>query len=424
MTLTQTFIGSFLEIFSICYFMSIFNEKYKESLLKLIIITLIVALITTATDLIYIPIGYLINYITLILLLVFVLHMNLFHVLFEFLFGLAAIAIVQLFLLFITNFFTEPDNLIFPIRVLHLLIILGLYIVLGNSKKIHLLVRPFYEKYLEIIYLVAGNLFLFMIVQLYLWDSSNHEVFLESIGVLTVFVLLWCSINGYLFIKLIDSQRKNRLLDVHKQYFDMTENLLHNLYAEKHEFKRHLQTIDGMTYTESSEEAVNDIQEYIRGIEKENIKRPASVISFNTGDHVVNGLLYTKFNEAKQNDIHFYYVPSGSLAKFQCEKFELIEIIGNLIDNAFDYVKNLDTADRKVVLKIEPYEEKNCIEVANTFIQDETTDLSSMTKKGYSTKEGGKRGYGLYNVKRIASKYSGSLTIYTQDTQLIVQVLL
>lgn len=424
MTLTQTFIGSFLEVFSLCYFMSIFNEKYKESLVKLIIITFIVALITTATDVIYIPVGYIINYVSLILLLVLILHLNLFSVLFEFLFGLAALAIFQLFLLFVTSFFTEPDHLIFPIRVLHLVIMMILSIAIGNSKKIHMLVRPFYEKYMEIIYLVAGNLFLFMIVQLYLWDSSNHEIFLESIGVLTVFVLLWCCINGYLFLKLIDNQRKNKLIEVHKQYFDMTENLLHNLYAEKHEFKRHLQTIEGMTYIESSTDAVNDIQEYILGIEKENNRKAASAISFNTGDSVINGLLYTKFNEAKQNDINFFYVPSGTLPKFSCEKFELIEIIGNLMDNAFEYVKNLEPEERKVVLKIEPFEDKSCIQVSNTFIADENTNLSAMTKKGYSTKEGEKRGYGLYNVKRIALKYNGSLNIFTQESQLVVQVLL
>lgn len=424
MTLTQTFIGSFIEMLTLCFIMNIFNDNYTSSKPRLLFACLVVGAITTATDIFFIPIGYIINYISLILLLSILMRVNLFSVFFEFLFSLASLAIFQIFLVFLTSPFIKTEELSFPIRLLHLVIILATCIYVGRNKKTHLRVRPFYQKYNEIIYLVAGNLFLFIIILVYLWDS-NEKIFLQTVSVIVAFIILWCCINGYLLKKLVDGNKQKKLIEIHEQYIDMTENLLHGLYAEKHEFNRHLQTIEGMTHiTEIPEDLVKNIQNYITSIEKERKINQTSVKPFNTGDSVINGLLYAKCNEAIQNDIHFFYVPSGKLPDFKCEKFELIEIMGNMIDNAFEYVKDLKPEERKVILKMQPQGGKNCIEVRNTFYQKQNEDLASMSKKGYSTKQGEKRGYGLYNVKRIAAKYDGTLNIYSQDTQLAVQVLL
>jgi len=423
MTLTQDFIGSFLEMLSICFFMGLFNDTYLSSKPKILIICFIVASVTTLTDdLLVLPVGYLINYVTCIVLLSVLYKLNFFNVFFEFIFTMAAVCIIQIILLFITSFFTGTENLSFPIRMLHVIIALTACILIGNSEKLKLLIRPFYTKYKDIIYLIAGNLFIFIIIQLYLWDS-NHKIFLEAVGVITSFLILWCCINIYLVRKLVENHKQIKLIKIHEQYMEMTENLLNSLYAEKHEFKRHLQTISGMAYTASPDEAIKSIENYIESIEKDKQGRQSETISYKTGDSVISGLMYSKANEAIQNDIGFYYVPAGTFPEFPCEKYELVELIGNLIDNAFEYVKKLDPEERKVFIKIEPRDDKKCIEVSNTFYQKENEAMPLMSKKGYLTKTGERRGYGLYNVRRIVSKYNGIFNIFSQDCQLIIQIL-
>lgn len=422
MNLVETFVCSFIEVFSLCFLLNLFNSKYLQRPINVILIALTTAALTSATDALLIPVGYLINYLTFMILLSVIFKIKLFNIFFEFLLSGSFYSIIQLIFLFVTNEVGVLNSLSITDRIIHLTLTIIICITLGTNRKIQLKVRHVYLKYIEQIYLVAGNIFIFAMISQYLWDIDSKS-FLADVSIITAFVVLWCSMNVYLLKKLADNRRQKEIISLHEQYETMSENLLNGLYAEKHEFKKHLQTIEGLIHTNEPINAVDAIENYIFTVLNLNETITRKERSFHTGDSLINALLYSKYKEAEENKINLYYVPAGIFPEFPCEKHELIEIIGNLIDNAFDYVKTLELNDRKVFVRIEYESGHKCLEVLNTYYSKGIENLDIMSKKGYSTKKGDRRGYGLYNVKNIAAKYNGKLNIYSQENQLIVQVL-
>jgi two-component system, LytTR family, sensor histidine kinase AgrC len=418
MTHIETFIGSAGEAISVIFFLNLFNRKYIESKWKTAVIIMLVSLCTAATEALVMPVQYLINYLLFISLLLIFTKIKLYKVFFEFLLSIAVISGVELLLIFFTSRISPAISLNMPVRLVHLVLIMTLCGLIGTNRTLHIKVTNIYNKCSTQIYLVAGNLFVFAIAELYHWNTDGMSI--KGIGIITVIIICWFIINAYLLKILIDNQKEKEKNQIHEQYIEVTENLLNVLYAEKHEYKKHLQVIGGLVQTSEPSAAMADIESYIADIsckEKDAIKQSLFI---NTGDGIINALLYTKSKEAEQNQTAFYYVPSGEIPHFPCRKYELVEIIGNLIDNAFEYVMTLDAGRRKVFITLSSDDTHDYIEVRNPYFGDENINAGILTKKGYSTKEKTERGYGLYNVKCIVMKYNGRLNLYVEEGQFIV----
>jgi CitB family two-component system sensor histidine kinase MalK len=93
---------------------------------------------------------------------------------------------------------------------------------------------------------------------------------------------------------------------------------------------------------------------------------------------------------------------------------DLVAIIGNLVDNAFE--AEAYSEDKKVELNLAYDELELMIEVSDhgTGIPDEIQQ--QMFIKGYSTKASN-RGYGLFLVKRSVEQKEGQMEIYSQEDQ-------
>lgn len=104
---------------------------------------------------------------------------------------------------------------------------------------------------------------------------------------------------------------------------------------------------------------------------------------------MVNALLEVKRKEAARQGTSLLYVPSGLCPQFPCEEFELIEIIGNLLNNALEAVDTLEESERKVIFRMETTESGIFIEARNPFPSVETVPAKQLSHKGYSTKKWG-----------------------------------
>jgi len=136
---------------------------------------------------------------------------------------------------------------------------------------------------------------------------------------------------------------------------------------------------------------------------------------------VVTAIIYNKINEASKNNIEFnYHIQEG--ARFPFKDHELSEVLNNLLDNSFEAVliSNCDT--KKVFLNIGHFEENCIIEIGNTGERIEFNHISKIFDRGYSTKVGENRGYGLYNVKKIVESYGGRIQLSFEDNYTIFNI--
>ena len=85
---------------------------------------------------------------------------------------------------------------------------------------------------------------------------------------------------------------------------------------------------------------------------------------------------------------------------------KMVELLGNLLNNAMEAV--MKTENRKVYVMMR--EDVNCIQI-EVFNESQMIDekkLKEFFKRGYSDK-GEKRGYGLYNVRKICEEYHAAI---------------
>jgi len=93
------------------------------------------------------------------------------------------------------------------------------------------------------------------------------------------------------------------------------------------------------------------------------------------------------------------------------------------LDNAFEVLIN-STNEKVVILNIFSEENTNILEVRNSGITIDLDNIENIFERGFSTKKGKNRGYGLYNVKKIAEKNGGNVQLSFEENYTVFKILL
>lgn len=423
MSFKEDMFGTFVEIINTVILMNIFSQEYFKSKMKLIVAIASMSVLIAILDLIETPSISLLNYILVIAIFRIAVKRSIFNILFEVIFASSILIAIEHVFVMLFYKLQGTESLEFTNRCIQLLIVFVLCCLLGSNHKLKIMVQLFYEKYQEEIYLIAATLFCFCAIELFLW-KSNNEIVVHQSAIISAYTAIWFSLCLFLLKNLIENRKQKENIRLHEQYMETTENLLDDLYSEKHDFNKHLQAIQGLCEYEEEKQAVKEIELYIEALKEKELNRKKATVSINTGNGVINALLYSKRKEAEKRDIQLYYVPSGRFPTFPCESYELVQIFGNLLDNSFEYVDGLEKEQRIVMLSINEKENKKQIEVRNTYCVEKSGQVSiSQNKNNNSTKFGERRGYGLQNVKAITVKYHGKFNIFQEDNEFIVEIL-
>lgn len=423
MSFTEDMFGTFVEILMTVFLMNLFSQEYLKNKIKLIVSIAIISVIIAMIDLVETPYMSLVNYAILIAIFSIVVNRSMFNILFEVIFTSSFLTVIEYVLAVIFYRFQGIESLDFRNRCIQLIIAFTICGLLGLNRKLPIKVQFFYKKYQEEVYFIAVTLFCFSAIELFLWKSNNEIVFHQS-AIISVYTAIWFSLCLFLLKKMIENRRQRENIRLHEQYMETTENLLDGLYSEKHDFNKHLQAIQSLCQYEEATQAVKEIEIYIDTLKTKELAKRKSTVSINTGNGVVNALLYSKTKEAQKREIQLYYVPSGIFPEFPCEPYELVQILGNLLDNAFEYVIGLEKEKRVVTLSMAENENRKQIEVRNTYYVEKSGPVSiSQNKNNSSTKSGERRGYGLQNVKAITLKYHGKFNIFQEEKEFVVEVL-
>ena len=120
---------------------------------------------------------------------------------------------------------------------------------------------------------------------------------------------------------------------------------------------------------------------------------------------VIAGFIYSKLKLAKLRNITLDVNIGTKLDKLPIEEYELIEILGILIDNAIEASVFNDV----IYLDINKNNDSLEVLLRNPYKYTSNLEFSKMFELGYSTKSKNSRGYGLYNVKNIVQNNKGNI---------------
>lgn len=181
------------------------------------------------------------------------------------------------------------------------------------------------------------------------------------------------------------------------------KKLAWSLRAQNHEFMNKLHTISGLIQLEEYDEAL----QYISDVAKvrSNI---SNILTDNIKDASLSALLLAKYNKAEESRVKLKIDELSKFTKLpeHMTSDEMVSIVGNLIENSLDEVKNDGTG--LIYIKIVQNEE-----VLNIVVKDNGGGIpieyrEKIYEQGFSTKDG-QRGHGMYIVRKIIYECGGTI---------------
>ena len=257
--------------------------------------------------------------------------------------------------------------------------------------------------------IILSMAFLYIVAMLISRVVNYSYLRLEQYGVIFVSIVLLFGVM-YMWQKSYYKAKEQEMqLQMHQMYDEGFEALISDIRKRQHDFQNHLNTIYSMHYTcHTYEELVEKQQAYVDAIQTEN--KYYKMLSI--GNPVIIGFLYGKFLQADRKGITVAY--NIRISQLQCKMplHKMVEVIGNLFDNA---VEALELSEREKTVYLKFVEKGDCITFTikneSDYIPQE--DILKIFKQGQSSK-GEQRGFGLANVKQICDQYKCDLQVRNQ----------
>ncbi|WP_145949517.1 sensor histidine kinase [Paenibacillus sp. Y412MC10] len=197
-------------------------------------------------------------------------------------------------------------------------------------------------------------------------------------------------------------------------YISQINDFFLAIRGQRHDMANHLQTIYSLVQLKHHDELKKYTSELIGEFA---ITNDIIVI----GHPAISALIQSKLAIADQRKIKFEY-EFDSLTRFPLglKSLDLVRILGNLIDNAFDAVHHFSDNRRKVVVRGHVKENVLYISVINPGEIMGTDVINKIFEPGYSTKDKSTHsGLGLAVTKQLIQKYRGSIFLNTDNPGMI-----
>ncbi len=259
------------------------------------------------------------------------------------------------------------------------------------------------EKILLLALIVSISIILFWLVNYKNINFINHLEFIQYIlfaVCITMIGMLILRVGKYK----VKSKEVETELKMHMLYANSFDNLIDNIRSKQHEFDNHINTIYSQHYIYNTyEELVEAQKNYCQIVTAENRFNKLLI----SGNPVIIGFLYGKFIEVDKLGIDISYHICIEEFQVGIPIYKLVEILGNLIDNAVEALTDIERYNKLHVF-VEQKDKNFNIEIRNESDYINFTEMSLFFTKGYSNK-GENRGLGLFHVKAICDDYELNL---------------
>lgn len=251
-------------------------------------------------------------------------------------------------------------------------------------------------------------------INMFLVINGNNYKFIY-INITLIFIV--CIVSIYIFNKMVNVMSENarqKILIKQSEYYEKKieadRKSINDTRKIKHDMKNHMYAIKNMAKNNMSKDIITYTNDILGKIEGEKVY-------INTGNYLIDGMLNVKFEEVKNQGIDFKYdvkIPEG----IKLPEFEVITILGNLLDNAIEGVKTIK--DNRYIEVFISYKDSNLlIKIVNTFdglvIKDNKGFVSRKEEKTY-------HGIGLENVREQVEKSNGYMNIDTGNCMFTVDL--
>lgn len=259
-------------------------------------------------------------------------------------------------------------------------------------------------------YMVAILLFILMFFSITQLDKN--PLVSASFGIILLSMMVLIALDYKERLKEI---RFRSQFDVQAEYIKNMQEVVDSVRKEKHDYANHLTTLIAMSYI-NSPDSLPRIQEYAKKLISSS---ETSYTFFDTGNKYLDGLLAIKSKVAKENNIKFNVTIDEPIDSVNISDIALTSIVGNIVDNAFDALSNdVDKNNKFVSIHAFFENQKLCLSISNNGPKILEKNMKKIFQSKFSTKSisKGERGYGLFIVSELVSKFNSKISVHSSDT--------
>ncbi len=291
------------------------------------------------------------------------------------------------------NFIIEPKN-IFGAYILSRLISI-LFVSIMSIKKYKIILDNKYTyKFIFISFLTISGLISFIIPNKYNFISSKYvipSIYIFNILFIYYIIKDFVKITNSLKMKSISEERAKNELKLWQQLKekDITQRKI------MHDYSNTLICIKGLLEIED----YLGLKNYVEDI---SVKYKLTHSFVKTGNNLLDVLINSKYEMATKNDT-VMILKLDNLSNLDIKDDDIIVLLSNLLDNAMEYVINLDRKKREIFFSIHKGNKLEII-VRNP-IENRPKIINNIIKTTKKDKDN--HGLGLVNIKEIVEKYNG-----------------
>lgn len=411
-------VGSALELFFFFYVTYVLLDVKREDIPKYLLgyaLSLIVVIVSNA----YLSsIASFVYVMVMVFLLMWLLHEPFFKVLVTFVVATVLLMLIEMLLILILGPFIGTISYFVPVM---LVITNGvMFIVVRRYKKA---LKANIDKYeLRFMNYLMINIFFYVFTLKVVWDY-NSEAFTDNMAQFLILVLLSIFVNYFAYKEVARISERNKRLEFQDEMHQTLEEVISEVKTRQHEYKNHLSTVQGILNTHEPDEACERIRSFLGDLlEIDSVDTHVLGVDRN----IVRAVLFSKNNEADVAQIKMTYDVRCALSGIQMLDYEISIMLNNLLSNALDAAKQETDAERYVHLEVgfDKKHELYYFETRNSGRYVDAAQIPNFTTKFFSTKkkDAKERGIGLWTVRSLACKHSGSVEMGFEGDAFIVRV--
>lgn len=235
----------------------------------------------------------------------------------------------------------------------------------------------------------------------------------SSISVPLVFglPLLSAILASYMVYRFAQNMATITMKQTEEVYLEYMNELITHFRSLRHDFLNHMQVVYGFA-------KMGNVQGILRYLEDLNLEADETLSLLQIKHPPMAALLRAKAATGTVKQIQFQVKVQTSLDRLSIRPFELVKVIGNIIDNAFDEELKAPERERYVEVNIEedgPSYIAIHVYNRNSHIKPDERDL--IFHQGYTGKQGPHTGTGLAIAKQIVQRYGGEIAIWSEPQQ-------
>lgn len=210
----------------------------------------------------------------------------------------------------------------------------------------------------------------------------------------------------------VSSFRDKDELDILAKKLSQVQKYSEMLRAQTHEYSNKLHTISGLIQIGAHHEAIELI-----GSETSGYQNLINTLMTIVPEPIIAGTLLGKYNKAKELKIELTIDPDSSMSDIPpwIKLENLVTVIGNILDNAFEAVLAMPPGGRRVNVSM--------TDLGNDLIFDFDDSGQGLTEdqwdkifaKGYTTKNHEGHGMGLYLVEKTVRGMGGTVSVGSSE---------